>query len=46
MPQFPKNQADISVLANDMIYGYIGHMADFPSIDFGGLNALINIYYQ
>ncbi len=46
MPRFPKNQADISVLANDMIYGYAGHMADFPSIDFGGLNTLIGIYYQ
>ena len=46
MPSFPKKEADISVLANDMIFGYINHMADFPSIDFGGVNALILTYMQ
>jgi hypothetical protein len=37
MPKFPKRQADILALANAMEAGYIAHLADFPSNDWGFL---------
>ncbi|MCP4710695.1 MAG: fibronectin type III domain-containing protein [Planctomycetes bacterium] len=33
MPDFPRQQAKISQLANEMLYGFFGHMADFPHIN-------------
>jgi hypothetical protein len=32
MPEFPTKEVNIAALAYQMVNGYIGHMADFPSI--------------
>ena len=46
MPKFPKRQADIEALLNTMFYGYLAHMADFPSADVGALSMAYITYYS
>lgn len=44
MPQFPKAEADVVVLANAMVAGYGAHAADFPSADAPGLTTALSDY--
>ncbi len=39
MAQFPRTEADVTVLVQEMIAGYTAHVADFPSADTIGLTA-------
>ncbi len=39
MAQFPRTEADVKVLVQNMIAGYTAHVADFPSADNIGLTA-------
>ncbi len=44
MAQFPKAEADVVALANNMITGYTAHAADFPSADAAGLTTALGDY--
>ncbi len=40
MPNFPKTEAEVVVLAETMIAGYTAHPADFPSVDASAVSNL------
>ncbi|MBW8002203.1 MAG: fibronectin type III domain-containing protein [Planctomycetes bacterium] len=44
MAQFPKAEAEVSALAQNMIAGYTAHAVDFPSADAIGLTAAQTAY--
>jgi len=40
MPRFPKNESEVTTLAESMIAGYTDHAADFPSMTTSAVNDL------
>jgi len=46
MPKFPKTEADIVALAEQMIAGLTAHAADFPSLSKAGLEAVLVNYKE
>jgi len=44
MPKFPKREADIVALAEQMVAGYTAHAGDFPSVTVADLQAELTNY--